>query len=94
VNRHAQRQAWQADNRADQPPARRRARRNTARNVSAVRIANGEQQGWPPWVVWRRERVVGKPNGQAATLTQAGLVDGPIGDTLLPPRDVVAAILV
>src|SRR3954454_23523421 len=29
----------------------RRPRRNTARSVSAVRIASGEYQGWPPRVV-------------------------------------------
>ena len=37
------------------PSAWRRARRNTARKVSAVRIARGEYQGCPPGVVrWRR----------------------------------------
>jgi phosphoglycolate phosphatase-like HAD superfamily hydrolase len=33
------------------PSACRYARRNTARRVSAVRIASGEQEGWPPRVV-------------------------------------------
>ena len=33
------------------PSAWRRARRNTARRVSAVRIARGEYQGCPPRVV-------------------------------------------
>src|SRR3954466_4536787 len=33
------------------PSVWRRPRRNTARSVSAVRIASGEYQGWPPRVV-------------------------------------------
>jgi len=33
------------------PSVWRRASRNTARNVSAVRIASGEYQGWPPRMV-------------------------------------------
>ena len=33
------------------PSVWRRARRNTARSVSAVRIARGEYQGCPPGVV-------------------------------------------
>ena len=33
------------------PSVWRRARRNTARSVSAVRIAKDEYQGWPPGVV-------------------------------------------
>jgi hypothetical protein len=47
---------------------------------------------------WRRDpgrdRLVGKPHRQAAALTQAGLVGGPVRDFVLLPWDVVAAILV
>ena len=33
------------------PSVWRSARRNTVRSVSAVRIASGEYQGWPPRLV-------------------------------------------
>src|SRR5690242_13257762 len=59
VVRHAQRQAEQAANGADEPSVWRKARRNTARTVSAVRIASGEYQAWPP-------RVARGPAAQAA----------------------------
>ena len=42
----------------------------------------------------RRDRLLGKPHGQAGTLTQAGLVGGPVRDLVLLAWDVVAAILV
>jgi hypothetical protein len=51
VVRHPQSQAEQADDRADQPFSLPKRQAETARNVSAVRIARGEYQGWPPGVV-------------------------------------------
>jgi len=51
VVRHTQAEPEQADNGAEQPLGLPVARRNTARIVSAVRMAGGEYQGWPPRVV-------------------------------------------
>jgi hypothetical protein len=49
--RHAQRQAEQTDDGGDEPFGLAKVSRNTARKVSAVRMASGEYQGWPPRVV-------------------------------------------
>ncbi len=49
--RHTQAEAEQADDGADQPLGLPEARRNTARSVSAVRMASGEYQACPPRVV-------------------------------------------
>ena len=46
------------------------------------------------WRCPRRDRLVGKPHGQAAAPTQADLVGGPVRDLVVLPRDVVAAIIV
>src|SRR4051794_22412048 len=66
------------------PSVWRSARRNTVRRVSAVRIARGAYQGCPPRVVRGRlrppgrDRLLGEPDRQAPTLTQAGVVRAPV----------------
>ena len=97
--RHAQRQAEQADDRADQPfslaigktehGAQGQRRQDRQRRIAGLATARRAWLRCP-----RRDRLVGKPHRQAAALTQAGLVGGPVRDLVLLPRDVVAAILV
>jgi hypothetical protein len=41
-----------------------------------------------------RNRLFGEPDGQAAALTQTGLVVRPVGHRVALPRDMVAAVLV
>src|SRR5208283_5823294 len=42
----------------------------------------------------RRDRLIGEPDRQAATLAETGLIRRPIRDLVPLPRDVVTAILV
>src|SRR3954464_5349089 len=66
------------------PSVWRCTRRNTARRVSAVRIARGEYQGCPPRVVRGRprppgrDRLLGEPDRQAPALTQADVLRAPV----------------
>src|SRR5215203_5259155 len=123
------------------PSVWRRAKRNTARSVRAVRMARGEYQGCPPRLPTsaahlgcpprlptsaahlgcpprlptsaahlgcpprlptsaahlgcpRLDGFVGDPDGQAPTLTQAGVVRRPVRDPVRLLGNVVAAVLV
>jgi hypothetical protein len=99
VVRHAQRQAEQADDRADQPfslpigkteyGAQGQRRQDCQRRIERLATAGRARSGR-----LSRDCLIGKPHGQAAALTQPGLVAGPVRDLALLPRDVVAAILV
>ena len=65
------------------PSVWRRARWNTVRRGSAVRIARGAYQGCPPRVVhgWLRppgrDRLLREPDRQAPALTQADVLRAP-----------------
>ena len=86
------------------PSVWRRAKRNTARRVKAVRMARGEPQGCPPRVVRGSggarlggpgsDRLIGEPDRQAATLAQAGGLSRPVRDVVLLPGNVASAGLV
>jgi len=86
------------------PSVWRRASRNTALNVSALRIASAEYQRWPPRGHPRcrspsHDRFLSEPDRQAPTLAQARVV-GPLPRVLgrpvrhlaLPLWDMVAAV--
>ena len=65
------------------PSVWRKARRNTARKVNAVRIARGGVPGLPAPGRARRgapplDRLVGEPDRQAPALAQAGVVLAPV----------------
>ena len=97
--RHAQRQAEQADNRADQslslPIGKTEDRAQGQRRQDRQRRIGGLATSGRAWRRFpRRDRLLGKPHRQAAALTQAGFVGGPVRDLVLLARDVVAAILV
>src|SRR3954451_23391622 len=77
------------------PSVWRRASRNTARSVSAVRIASGEYQAWPPRVVRgsARQAAIASSLNQivkASALAQARVLRRPICHPALLFRDVVA----
>ena len=79
------------------PSVWRKARRKTARKVSAVRIASGEYHGWPPRVVrgtaaQSRDCFLREPDGQAPALAQAGLIVRPVGHLTALPWDMVTAV--
>src|SRR5215204_403892 len=97
------------------PSVWRRAKRNTARSVRAVRMARGEYQCCPPRLPTsaahlgcpprlptsaahlgcpRLDGFVGDPDGQAPTLTQAGVIGRPVRDPVRLLGNVVAAGLV
>ena len=80
------------------PSVWRSAKWNTARSVSAVRIARGEYQGCPPAVTRGCARhtdcVVAEPHRQAAALTQGSIIRGRIDDPAFLLAYVVTAVLV
>jgi hypothetical protein len=78
------------------PSAWRRAKRKTARRVSAIRVARGEYQGCPPGVVRgvARHSLVGEPHREAPALTQAGVVLMPVPHLALLLGNMMAAVMV
>src|SRR5215207_3929927 len=81
------------------PSVCRYASRNTALNVSAVRIARSEYSGCPaparaPLGLPRLDRLVRKPDRHAAAPAQALVVIAPVRDLALLLRDVAASVLV
>ena len=81
------------------PSVCRSARRNTARSVSAVRIARGEYQRCPPRVGRGSARHASTASFvnqtvEAAALAQAGIIRAPVRDLVLLSWNAVAAVVV
>jgi len=99
VARSTQAEAEQADNGTDQPLglpvsqaehcAQRERRQDGKQRIPGLPTARRSCLDRP-----RRDRFVGKPDHQAAALTQAGVVDRPVRHLALLPWNIVAAVLV
>jgi len=87
------------DNRTDQPfrlaqSEPEHGSQSQRRQDRQRRIPSLAPSGRPRFRCPSRYCVIGKPNRQAATLTRAGFIGRPVGDFVLLPWNVVAAVLV